>query len=811
MTDQNLGARVHTEKTDAQRYPRLASFLDRIIGWTVVGTVFAVPLIVLPWATDRLELHKQTILLVLAGIGLLAWMGKAMAERALTLTRSWLHLTVFGFIAGYAVVSWFSIDRFLSFAGHVGQYQWAFSTLLGFALLYFLVTQTVRKEGVWQRYLFAFLLSSGLIALLGILQLFGVPVFAWVGNAGRAHTFNAIGNVNALATFLTIPILVAASIAATARPHAKEDAMIPGGWIGLATIWAASLLSLAVIVLVDFWVAWTVLLFGAALILLLSIGHHRRAVSSLGLAVPGVVAAVSILFLFAETPVNLGIGGEISPSFRASWDIARGALQDRPLTGSGPGTWMHDYAKFRSVSVNLSPYWTIRFERGISAFLTYLATAGLIGTALWIILIISGIGKSAARLVTEASDPRWRQLAVAFVGWASVVFLAFLYNYNVAHQLEFWFFFALVASAVSQSWLTWDTRKSVVSSSFLSLKFLFLTAGIIAGVWVLGQRYVSEIRTFAALEAHRNGAPVNVVFDRLSGAFRLNPWNDVAARNMAQAGLIQIQNELASPADEGKGARVNTAVKNAVLFAQKATEIAPANVQNWANFGSVLRAIASFTPGADERAIAMYREALAREPNNPVYWNEIGELFILRADAYATLLQSSDAAVVEKARDDIRAQLDEALAALNQSVLAKPDFAPAHYNLALVYERQNRIPDAIVKLEQVLGTDSKDIGVAFQLGILYYRNGDKEKSRDLFEQLVAFDPNYSNARWYLSALYEEEGRLDEALEQVRKVEELNAGNPLVEERRKSLEARLAGAPFGEPELPTPVEENIVSP
>jgi tetratricopeptide (TPR) repeat protein len=263
---------------------------------------------------------------------------------------------------------------------------------------------------------------------------------------------------------------------------------------------------------------------------------------------------------------------------------------------------------------------------------------------------------------------------------------------------------------------------------------------------------------------------------------------------------------------------VNNAIANAVNSAKRATEVAPTNVDNWANFALVLQSITSFTRGADEQAIALYQEALKREPTNPVYYSEMGKIYILRADAYRQLLQASDEKVRLDTEQKIKVELDKAVEVLNQSILMKPDFAAAHYNLGLVYERQGKLADAIVKLEQVLQTDTQNVGVGFQLAILYYRNNEKEKSLSILEQIVAVQPEYSDARWYLSALYEEKAEYDKAIAQVSKVVELNPDDPSVKSRLDYLiqlrdkKSAPAPVPMLEPlsqDIQGPSEQNEV--
>jgi len=87
----------------------------------------------------------------------------------------------------------------------------------------------------------------------------------------------------------------------------------------------------------------------------------------------------------------------------------------------------------------------------------------------------------------------------------------------------------------------------------------------------------------------------------------------------------------------------------------------------------------------------------------------------------------------------------------------------------------------------------------------------------MFEQIISVSPDYANARWYLSAMYEEKGKLDQALEQAKKVQEGNKDNQDVAKRITYLEdliAKQKGEPSKEGTagpLPSPVEEKIKGP
>lgn len=811
MFSKSFDHTMSAKHAEFETYPKLGAWLGRVVTACIYLAVFLVPLFFLPFTLDVLELNKQALLILLASTGVIAWLGQAMCLRQINLSRSWMHLVVVVFTLGYAVTSFFSQDRFLSFVGNFGQMQWAFASILAFALFYLLIVNTVKSTSSLYNLILVFLGSSTLAGILGWLQFMELFPLRWLGDFTKTDAFNTVGTINSLGVFMVLPLILSASLTVLG---CKDSTCVLGGEgrrssSAKALVWASLIVSIFVAMAVDYWVIWASILFGTSLLVAITFIRARHVSHSMQIVVPSVLVVLSIGLLLFKTPINLKLPAEVSPSASASWGIARQTLQEKPLFGSGPGTWIYDYAKYRQPGVNQTEYWTVRFERGLSAFLSLLPMIGLVGVGLWLILIISGVVKSATHLVKEKNDDSWQAYLTVFSAWATLVFIALLYNYNFSHHFAFWFLLALLGTLVSKGQVSWDARRSILSSSILSLVFLFATIGIISVVWLSGQRFFADMKFAQAVNSFRGGKPIELAVNSLQSAVSLNKWNDAYVRNLSQAFLVRASQELQAQADPERTRKVNASVSLAVDYARKATEITPANVDNWANYAFVMQSIASFTTGADETAIEMYKQASLREPNNPAFATEIGKIHILRSDAYRQLSQSDDQEFRKTAEQNIKAELEKASEILNQAIQVKPDYAPAHYTLGLVYERLGRVSESIDKLEQVLRADSKNVGIGFQLAILYYRNNEKGKAQDLLEQIVAFDTNYSNARWYLSALYEEKGRYDDAIAQIRKVKELNPGNQTVDERLMALTSlRDSQAKPSVSPLPEPVREEV---
>jgi tetratricopeptide (TPR) repeat protein len=793
----------------------VASVLGEVMDYCVIGIALLLPLWLCPATLDILELNKQTLLVIVSLVAGIAWMGKALVERSFTLHRSWLYLVTLFFLVGYAIAAWFSSDHYLSIVGNVGQMQWSFMTIAAFVLLFFVMVNRYRTSGHVYDLVLWFLLGSSLSGLYGLLQMGGLFILShW--SATAVATFNSIGTVNALGVYMIIPTVIAASLTVLGCRDAT-CVLARNHWIATFwkyVIWASLGIGIISAVLIDFWVIWAGLLFGMVLLVVIPFLRTRKFGHPVTFMVPTVIAFISIVLLLFQTPFNVHLPSEVAPSARHTWQIAQQVLRDDPLFGSGPGTWMYDYAKYRSLNVNLSQFWNVRFERGISAFLTMLATLGLVGTTLWLLLVVSGMTKSASHLVHERNDDRWQAYLTVFVGWMTTVFIAFLYNYNIAHHAAFWFLLGLLGILVSEGSFHWNAERSPRIFTALSVAFMVLVIAGVSLAWIAGQRFVADVHYSRAVTAFQRGQDIQRSIDELHTAVALNHLNDAYVRNLAQALLVKAGNLLSGgQPDRETSKAIHALVEEAVRVAKEATVLAPANVDNWANLASVYQSITSLTPGADELAIQGFRDALIREPNNPVYLNEVGKMYVLRSDAHRTLLSSPDAKARAAAEANVKQELEKAAEYFNQSITVKADYAEAHFNLGLVYERQGRMHDAVAKLEQVLRANPQNVGVAFQLATLYYRVGDKESSRTLHEQIVQAQPSYANARWYLAAIYEEQGMYEEAIAQLEQVLRLNPGNTAVTQKLTEIRNKQTenAKPTRNAPLPAPLKEVISSP
>ncbi len=372
------------------------------------------------------------------------------------------------------------------------------------------------------------------------------------------------------------------------------------------------------------------------------------------------------------------------------------------------------------------------------------------------------------------------------------------YPLNLTSGFLFWFLTACFVILTESRVKSWNLEPSSTAAVGVSFIFIFL---LILGIGLLflgGQRYIAEVRYLQGIQALQEGDNQKAENFLLSAISHTGGSQDSYLRDLSQAYLFRINDELAKTdvSKEEIARKVTALISNAVNSATATTNVASKNVANWTVRGFVYRNIMSLITGADLWAVKSYEEAAKLEPTNPYIYTELGRVYLAKADGLAKDKQEEKEAEFVKAREQFQKSID-----------LKSDYAPAHFQLASIDIRENKIEEAISKMEEAKLAAPNDTGVAFQLGVLYYSNDQLTKAQSELERAVSLDTNYSNARYYLGLIYDKKGKKDLAIEQFEKIQNLNPDNdeiPKILSNLKAGKSALEGiAATSQP----PIEEN----
>jgi len=761
----------------------------------------------MPFNSNILETNKQLLLVVFALVLAIAWLGKIITEGRLFARKSWLNLGVAAFLIFYLVSAAVSKNVFHGFVGGGGTIMESFFSLLSLALLFFILINNVQKREEALNIVFALVVSGLLAGVFGLLQLAGKFILPW--DFANAVSFNTVGSVNSLEIFLAALLVLSSVIFAETETT---------GWRRIFYGVAAGFFLLAILA-VNFPNAWWGLAVAAVIIVALGI-LNRYQMSQYRLILPMVILAFSVLMLL---PVNMNFFGqwlqmpvEVSPSFNATLEIDKQVAKDNLFFGTGPGSFSYGYGLYHSPSLNNTDFWNVRFSQGQSKAFSLPVTVGLFGWLSWLVVVV-GFAIFGFLALISRRGKNWPLALGFFSAWFMLVWLQFFYTTNLTLEFAFWLMLglsflalkSLSAKGSDESGEDFEKIESVKAefdrtsplASILSFVLVVVLVIAISGLYLGGTYYCADIIYQRGLTAV-NGGDLEGGSTAISRAVTLNPYNDLYLRSLSQAALLKINEEFGKPQDTARDSNIQNLIATAINIGKRATDLAPLNVDNWTQRAAIYQAVMAYTSGADQWAIDSFQEAARLEPNNPYYYYELGRSYFSAADLLTQ--ESADDKDKKAKREEHLAKAEESL---KKAVELKSDYSIARFYLASLYDYRGQLSEAVSEMKQVKDAYPRDTGVAFQLGLLYYKQSKWDLAKEELERAVLLDENYSNARYFLALVYDKQGKKAAAIEQMEKVLELNPGNQDV---KTVLENLRAGQPAinQAPQQPTtlPVEE-----
>ncbi|MBI2036677.1 tetratricopeptide repeat protein [Candidatus Microgenomates bacterium] len=365
------------------------------------------------------------------------------------------------------------------------------------------------------------------------------------------------------------------------------------------------------------------------------------------------------------------------------------------LFGTGPGSYLFNFTRFKDAAINSSDLWNSRFSNSSSFFLEVLSTLGIVGAITLIFLIF--------RLLSSffKNGRHERETVGVFLSMILLFLFAFFLPFSF---LTFSLIFILLALyglclsvennpqvfdltismvALKKGFLAVTPAREVRSDQDSSDLLPFTVLGIIILVVLVvllgipGKKtsltrfmYADVNMQQSLVEWQNNKA--KETYDLQNQALNTFTNRDSYHRLFSQTNLaiatfkaqqIKTATEAAAVSDQDRR-DLTQLVQQAINFGRNAVALSPLNVANWENLANVYRNIIGFAQDADQFAIASTQQAVALDPANPLLRIALGGIYL---------------------------QLNQQEAAISQFQIAvnlKPDLANAHYNLGHAWENK---------------------------------------------------------------------------------------------------------------------------
>lgn len=722
------------------------------------------------------EFSREITFSAITVIALLLWLLQTLSKGEVYFRNSAVYIGIAIFLFISFISAFFSTSPFYSifFSDTISE---KVSTFLLGAVIMFLVSGTVRDQVYGIKTLFILIFASaisGIYSLLSFLNIIRLP-FEFT----KSVDFNVIGTANGLALFYSSILLICLASLATER---GKTSLFPKK-INLAFL-IVSLIFIFNLIIINYRFAWVVVLLGSVFLLGLkfTLDQPGRLILNKRTVLMLSIIVFSILMILIRTPLfkSVAMPIEISPSASATINISKSVMKEgvkSMLLGSGPATFGIDFGRYKDQSINTTPFWSLRFNQGFSYILTILATNGILG----FLAFVSFLGLllfTFLKFILEKRNENIFTIPI-FVGILASILNLIIYRANFS-LIMILFFLSGLFFTVSGSSEKKIEFKTPWPSFISSMAILFLISlSVFFG-------YFIEERTRAALYFKKgvellSQGDISSSLVKFEKAASIDSNNDRYFRNLAQVRLTEIQNtvsQAASSKDPNLQVKFQNQVSAALAVAQQAVQLNPLDSQNWRVLASIYENIIPFIQGSERFAFDAYNKTAEYDPKNPSIYTSLGRAELIFADRLGFLASQSGQTKenIQALKQAQKTVYEQAISAFAKAIELKPDLTDAHFLLAQTYIRQGNMAEAIRRVEASKILSPFDIGIAFQLGVLYYQNNQLNNAESEFLRAVSLNPNYSNAHYFLGLIYSKEKNKSKAIEEFEKVRNFNPDN-----------------------------------
>lgn len=267
--------------------------------------------------------------------------------------------------------------------------------------------------------------------------------------------------------------------------------------------------------------------------------------------------------------------------------------------------------------------------------------------------------------------------------------------------------------------INFDTPKKVL---ILSLLLLFFFAGsIILTFWIGQKTLASYWQKKAAVKETKLDRRIEYMRKSVRREKKAaERWRSLSQLYLAKANrMVKKAN---SEKDNKKALKsLGRVSKNAISAAKQAKDIDSKNPQNWANLGDVYLNLISYAQGSANQAVTAYEKAIEYEPNNPSY-------HLRKARAKYSQAQRISNQIAQLKKKDQKDGVKEA-------------------------QGEARIESLNKEVDELLGTAQK-----------------------FAQDAVELKTDYASAHLFLTNLYDLQGEIDEAINQLSNVVLLHPQN-----------------------------------
>ncbi|MDD4363741.1 MAG: O-antigen ligase family protein, partial [Atribacterota bacterium] len=440
-----------------QRKNKISLWDESIIA-VLAAIVIFIPIIFYPYCIPAFDPIKNTVLQLLALLGLGIFVLKNIYTEKFSFEKKPVDKIIFLYLLYGSISLIWSVNIYHSII--------AWPLFLAGPILYFLSSNTVKKQPNLNFLVLIILYSGTIMGFYGILQYLGIDFDFWAGNVNRGQVFGLFGNVNYFAEYLILPLSLALGLFINkervfSRLYLIISLIAMGGGL-FFTFTRGSYLGIAAALTV------MMVLYYQGSIEKTHKKYYQRMILFFLIMIFIALAVIYIPHTFNKAGTPLGrlrervtieniTSGNNTIRRIAIWKITWLMIKDRPVLGSGIGTFDYhtlDYqAKFFAQGDNRDIYPHGFAAQSHNEYLQIWSELGLVGLLLFLGIIFVYYRHVLLNL-KRINKMKEKAIVIGLAGGIAAVLVDALVNFPLqlpGSIVLFWLFIGLTNTQINMS------------------------------------------------------------------------------------------------------------------------------------------------------------------------------------------------------------------------------------------------------------------------------------------------------------------------------------------------------------------------
>lgn len=395
---------------------------------------------------------------------------------------------------------------------------------------------------------------------------------------------------------------------------------------------------------------------------------YEKILSSLITFVVILSASLSIYISFTDKAIYKSV-----LDYKYGVPLVMDSLKENFILGSGPSGFSYIFNKHKPIEHNRDNEWNLKYNQSSSQILTTITETGFLGL-ISILVLIYLLYKHGDLKNPQFINTLIIMLGIIFLPVSASIYVLLLINISIFSRntsLRLGFF------------------EKKMPKTILLIPFILI---IVVLLYILTRATYAEYLYAKAMKYATTNEAVKA-YDTINLAVKQNRYYDKyhlysASINLSLADAIANKENITEEDRDTISKLIQQSIRE--IKASVATNTRKST--NWEAMSDLYKVIMTFAKGSDTFAIESLRQAIALDPTDPNLRIKLGELFYT-LDKY-----------------------DLAIDSFKLAIIAKPDLANAHYNLALAYKANKNLDKAKESINNTLKLVGKE-GVGYEAAL----------------------------------------------------------------------------------------------